>query len=128
MSVVPAAGPHDVIELRGLRAAGVCGVLPEERERPQPLEVDLEVAVDLTAAGRSDELADTLDYGALAAAVEQVLTGERFALLERLATRIAEVVLAFEGVEAVTVAVRKLRPPVSQLLDTSGVRITRRRS
>ncbi len=117
----------DLIELRGLRAAGICGALPEEQVRKQPLEVDLDVETDLGPAGDSDDLAQTIDYGALAAEVERVLTGERFVLLERLAARIAEVVLADERVDAVTVSVRKLRPPVPQLLDTSGVRITRRR-
>ncbi len=117
----------DLIELRGLRALGVCGALPEERTRPQPLEVDLDVEVDLALAGASDDLGDTVDYGALAAAVEGVIIGERFVLLERLAQRLSEVVLADERVLAVTVAVRKLRPPVPQQLDTSGVRITRRR-
>ena len=48
-------------------------------------------------------------------------------LLERLAARLADVVLQDERVVEVTVAVRKLRPPVPQLLDTSGVRITRGR-
>jgi FolB domain-containing protein len=117
----------DLIELRGLRAAGICGALPEEQERKQPLEVDLDVETDLRAAGASDDLADTIDYGALAAEVERVVTTERFVLLEKLAARLAEVVLADGRVDAVTVAVRKLRPPVPQLLDTSGVRITRRR-
>ena len=117
----------DVIELRGLRALGICGALPEEQVRVQPLEVDLDVETDLAPAGRSDDLADTLDYGELAAEVERVLTQERFTLLERLAQRLCEVVLADERVQAVTVSVRKLRPPVPQHLDTSGVRITRRR-
>jgi dihydroneopterin aldolase len=48
-------------------------------------------------------------------------------LLEALATRLTEVALADERVTQVTVAVRKLRPPVPQLLATSGVRLTRRR-
>lgn len=117
----------DRIELRGLRASGFCGVLPEERERAQPLEVDLDVVCDLDAASRSDELADTVDYGALCAAVEGIVTGERFALLERLAGRIAAAVLDDGRVDEVTVTVRKLRPPVPQQLDTSGVRITRSR-
>lgn len=117
----------DRIELRGLVAAGRCGVLPEERERAQPLEVDLDVYADLAAAGRSDDLRDTVDYGALCADVERIVTGERFDLLERLAERIAEVVLDNGGVLAVEVAVRKLRPPVPQQLATSGVRLTRRR-
>jgi dihydroneopterin aldolase len=121
------SGAPDVIELRGLRALGICGALPEERERVQPLEVDLDVVADLRTAGRTDDLDDTIDYGALASVVEQVITTERFTLLERLAERITEVVLATDGVLAVTVSVRKLRPPVPQQLSTSGVRITRRR-
>ncbi len=115
----------DLIELRGLRAVGICGALPEERLRPQPFEVDLDVEVDLAAAGASDELGDTVDYGALAEAVTEVITGEQPVLLERMAARLAEVVLAAAGVRAVTVAVRKLRPPVPTELDTAGVRIRR---
>lgn len=117
----------DALVLRGLRAAGICGALPEEQVRPQPLEVDLEVVADLATAASTDELADTVDYGAVVAEVERVVTTERFTLLERLAGRIAEVVLADERVVEVTVEVRKLRPPVPQLLDSSGVRLTRRR-
>ncbi len=118
----------DLIELRGLTALGVCGALPEEQERPQPLEVDLDIRADLAAAGESDDLDDTVDYGAVCELVERVVTTERFQLLERLAARIAEVVLSDDRVDGVTVAVRKLRPPVSQIVDTSGVRITRTRA
>jgi dihydroneopterin aldolase len=117
----------DVIEVRGLRALAICGALPEEQVRPQPVEVDLDVEVDLSTAGRSDELDDTVDYAAIAAAAERVLTTERFTLLERLAERLAEVTMADARIEAVTVAVRKLRPPVPQQLDTTGVRIRRAR-
>jgi len=118
----------DTIELRGLRALGICGALPEEQLRPQPLEIDLDVVADLAEAGRSDALEDTVDYGALCELVERVVTTERFQLLERLSARLAEVVLNDRRVEEVTVSVRKLRPPVPQQLATSGVRITRRRS
>ena len=106
---------------------GYCGALPEEQERPQPFEVDLDVEADLSLPGRTDRLEDTLDYGAIASAVEQVITTERFALLERLSARIAEAVLVDPRALAVTVTVRKLRPPVPQHLDTSGVRIRRTR-
>jgi dihydroneopterin aldolase len=120
-------GGADRIELRGLVASGYCGALFEEQERAQPLEVDLDIRADLRRAGTSDDLGETVDYGAVCAAVERVVTGERFALLEGLAERLAEVVLADDRVEAVTVAVRKLRPPVPQPLATAGVRITRER-
>ena len=117
----------DRLELRGLRALGICGALPEERTRPQPLEVDVDAVLDLAPAGRSDDLADTVHYGELTAALAKVVTTEQPQLLERLAERLAEVVLGDARVTEVTVAVRKLRPPVPELLDTAGVRITRRR-
>ncbi|MGI8685880.1 MAG: dihydroneopterin aldolase [Acidimicrobiales bacterium] len=117
----------DVIEIRGLRALGRHGCLPEEKERDQPFEVDIDVHLDLSAAGASDELADTLDYGAVVTAAAAVVAGPPAALLERVAERIAAGVLADGRVTAVTVAVRKLRPPVPVDLATAGVRITRRR-
>ncbi|HEY4376647.1 MAG TPA: dihydroneopterin aldolase [Acidimicrobiales bacterium] len=118
----------DAIELRGLRLLGICGALPEEQDRRQPLEVDLDVYVDLAVAGRTDALADTVDYGALCAVVEGVVEGERFTLLERLAERLAGCVLDADArIASVVVGVRKLRPPVPQQLATSGVRIERAR-
>ncbi len=117
---------HDRIELRGLRASGICGALPEEQQRAQPLELDLDVLADLAPAGRSDALDDTVDYGVLCRIVEHVVTTERFTLLERLASRVADVVLdADPRVTGVAVTVRKLRPPVPQQLETSGVHIER---
>lgn len=118
----------DVIELRGLRLAGVVGVLPHEQAQPQPLELDLDIRLDLAVAGASDDLGDTVDYGALCGVVEQVVTTTSYALLEALAEHLAGALLATDaGIAAVTVAVRKLRPPVAQQLSTSGVRITRGR-
>ena len=113
----------DRIELRGLRVSAVCGVLPEEKVRRQPL--DLDVYAVLTAALTTDDLADTVDYGTLCALVACIADRESFDLMERFASRVAEDVLATSGVEAVTVAVRKLRPPVPEDLATSGVRIHR---
>ena len=115
----------DRILVPGLRAMGVHGVLPEERERPQPFEVSIELAVDLAPAGASDDLADTVDYGAVCDAVVAVVERESYQLLERLATRIAEVCAADERVTGVVVEVRKLRPPVNAEVDHVAVRIQR---
>ena len=117
----------DRIELRGLTVRGNHGVFPEERRDGQDFVIDITVWVDLAAAAAGDDLADTLDYGLIAEQVERVIVDEKFVLLERLAARLAEVVLGDSRVESVTVSVRKLRPPVPQQLDTSGVRITRSR-
>jgi dihydroneopterin aldolase len=117
----------DRIELRGLRAMGTHGVLPEERQRAQPFEVDLDLEADLSTAGATDALADTVDYGAMCTAVAEVIAGPHAQLLEHLAERIARAVLAVGGTRAqrVTVTVRKLRPPVPVELASSGVTITR---
>lgn len=118
----------DVIELRGLRLMGTIGVLPEEKERAQPFEVDVDVFTDVSAAGATDDLTNTIHYGEVAAAIAAVVENERHELLERVATRISEEVLAFDGADAVTVVIRKLRPPVPHDLATSAVRIHRTRS
>ena len=118
----------DAIELRGLRLSAIVGVLPHEREQPQPLELDLDIDVDLSAAGRTDALQDTVDYGALCEVAAEIVAHSSFGLLEALAERVAAAVLGHDArIRAVTVAVRKLRPPVAQQLATSGVRITRTR-
>jgi dihydroneopterin aldolase len=122
-------GGGDRIELRGMRVLARCGVLPFEQEQDQPIEVDLDLLCDLRVAGDSDDLAETVDYGAVCAVVEQVAGAEPVALLERLAAKLADAVLDLDQrVEAVEIAVRKLRPPVPQQLATSGIRIARRRS
>ena len=115
----------DRIELRGLRVTAICGVLPEEKARRQPFEVDMEVQADLSTASISDDLSDTVDYGSLTGLVADIVDGESFDLLERFAGRLAEAVLVIAGVDAVPVTVRKLRPPVPEDLATSGVRIHR---
>ena len=84
--------------------------------------------MDLSAAAGSDDLADTVDYAAVTALAARVITDERHQLLERLAARVGDEVLAADTrIAAVTVAVRKLRPPVPFDLATAGVRLTRSR-
>jgi dihydroneopterin aldolase len=118
----------DRIELRGLRLTAIVGVLPEERERAQPIRIDLDLGVDLTAATTSDSLDDTVDYGAVCDEVAEVVTRAEPQLLERLAGLITDSVLDLdERILEVEVAVHKLRPPVPHQLDSSGVRVTRLR-
>jgi 7,8-dihydroneopterin aldolase/epimerase/oxygenase len=115
----------DRILISGLRELGVHGVLPEEQLRPQPFEVDIELLVDVSAAGKSDDLDETVDYGAVCEAVSRIVSSEQYRLLERLATRIAEVCRADPRVVGVIVEVRKLHPPVRAQLDHVAVRVER---
>jgi len=112
------------IEIRDLRAFGVHGVLAHERAAAQPFAVDVDATLDVSAAARSDALADTVDYGALASAVAAVVTETSFSLLEALAAAIARRVLDDAArITSVDVVVRKLRPPVSVDVGSIGVRV-----
>ena len=119
----------DRIQLRGLRASGVHGVLPEEKDRAQPFEMDLDLAVDLSAAAGSDRLSDTVDYADVADRAVGVVSGARsFDLLEALAATVAEAILSSDRrIDGVTVHLRKLLPPMDVDIATVGVRITRSR-
>jgi 7,8-dihydroneopterin aldolase/epimerase/oxygenase len=129
-SAATGPGTADRIELRGLRVLARVGVLPFEQSQDQPVEIDVDLVADLRAAGASDDLADTIDYGAVCAAIEEdAVRAAPVALLERLAARVAEVALGLDDrITAVDVVVRKLRPPVAQHLATSGVRLHRERT
>jgi dihydroneopterin aldolase len=118
----------DTIRLTGLVVTGTHGALPEEQTRAQPFRIDVEIGLDLEPAGESDDLDDTLDYGALAGMLARIVRTERHQLLERLASRLIEACLADPRVEAATVEVTKLRPPVAEALDAASVRLTRSRT
>lgn len=115
----------DCIAIRAIRAMGVHGALEEEQHRPQPFEIDIELDVDLSKPGESDRLDDTVDYSAVAEAAVRVVESERHHLLERLATRIAEMCTSDERVVSATITVRKLHPPVRALLDHVSVTVRR---
>ncbi len=104
----------------------ICGALPEEQDRRQTYEFDIDIVADLPALS-TDVLDDTIDYGAVLDRIEAVTRDESFQLFERMAQRVAEAVLSDTRIEVVTVEVRKLRPPVPQDVASSGMRLTVRR-
>ncbi|HWH34213.1 MAG TPA: dihydroneopterin aldolase [Acidimicrobiales bacterium] len=119
---------EDRIEVRGLRLLGRCGAGSAERAVPQPLEIDLDVTADLSAAAASDELADAVDYARVCNSVAEVVAVGAVGLLEHLAQVVAQAVLATDPrIRSVEVAVRKLRPPVPHDLASAGIRLTRAR-
>jgi dihydroneopterin aldolase len=118
----------DRIEIRDLRVMGVHGVLEEEQARAQPFALDIVAWVDTAAAQQSDDLADTVDYGALAETAAEVVGGRSYRLLEALAGRLASALLITDRrLEAVEVTVRKLRPPMALDVGSTGVRVRRAR-
>ena len=102
----------DRIELRGLRVRGHHGVLDHERRDGQEFVVDLVVSADLSAAAASDDLADTLDYGALAQRTAAIVGGPPHDLIEAVAGRIADDVLTDPRVRSVEVTLHKPAAPI----------------
>jgi dihydroneopterin aldolase len=92
---------------RGLRFFGRHGNNESERRLGSHFTVDLEVAADVAAAAASDRLEDGLDYSRLYELVRQLTEDHQFHLLETLASRIAEAVLALPRAERVLVRVTK---------------------
>ena len=122
-------GPYDDrIELRDLELLVYCGVLDEEQARRQPFTFDIDIYLDMVAAAANDDLAGTVDYGAAIQRISNALASERFLLLERMATRVADLVLSDPNAESVTVVARKVRPPVPSIVASTGVRIHRGRA
>lgn len=111
----------DVVEIRGLRVLGHHGALPGEQDRAQPFLVDIVFSYDMDLAGRSDDLADAVDYGFITKKAADVVVTQRFALLEALADAVAAAVLEEDRITEVEVRLQKLRPPVPHDVVSIGV-------
>lgn len=118
----------DVIELRGLRISAIVGVLAEERERQQPLVLDIDFERPFRDAAASDDLLSTTNYADVMALAENIIVEGRFLLLETVVHRVAQAVLDFDhAIEWVKVRAHKVRPPVPQDVASLGVSCTLRR-
>jgi dihydroneopterin aldolase len=84
----------DYVSIRDLAVAAVIGVHPWEREIEQTLLVSVDMAADVRKAAASDDLADALDYSAVAETIATVLLDGKFRLIETAAERVAERLLA----------------------------------
>lgn len=110
---------QDRLRLRGLRVFARHGALAHEAQYPQLFVVDVEAALDLRAAGERDDLAQTIDYGVLAARIQATAVTPRRALIEALAGAVAETVLQEELVRWVRVIVTKPHAPVGVDVEVS---------
>lgn len=120
-----AAATPDRIFIRDLVVRCIIGVEEPERQEKQDVVVQIELQADLRKAGRTDDLADSIDYSALKKQVLQAAEDSQYRLIEALAQRIAEECLRYERVECVRVIVEK--PGALRSARTVGVEIVRRR-
>lgn len=111
----------DRIELRGLRVRGNHGVFDHERADGQDFVVDITVWMDLRPAAVSDDVADTLDYGALAQRAADIVAGTPRNLIETVSAEIADGIMTDERLHAVEVVVHKPSAPIPLTFDDVAV-------
>lgn len=117
----------DRITLTGLRVTGRHGVFAHERRDGQEFVVDAALEVDTAAAAAADDLAQTIDYGALAQRLADIVAGPPVRLIETLAAQLAEACLSDERVAAATVTVHKPQAPIPLQFEDVAVTIRRER-
>jgi dihydroneopterin aldolase len=119
----------DCINLTGIRSYGYTGYLSEEQVLGQWFEVDLKLWLDLSAAGKTDAIADTLDYRGVIKLVQHLVKTSKFALVERLASAIADSILQ-ESYQVTQVHVRltKIAAPIPDFDGKITIELTRAKS
>ncbi|MFA9444165.1 dihydroneopterin aldolase [Egicoccus sp. AB-alg6-2] len=118
----------DRISVTGIEVFGRHGVLPHEREIGQRFVVDVVLELDLSPAAASDDLADTVHYGDLAADVAGIASGQPVQLIEALAGRIADRCLQAPMVHAAEVTVHKPAAPLPVVASEVAVTLRRERA
>ena len=117
---------RDRISLMGISVFGHHGVFDAERQQGQRFVVDVSCTLDLSSAASTDDLGQTIDYGALAQAVAADVERDPLNLIEALADRIALTCLRYDAVQCVEVTVHKPQAPMP--VDVADVTVTLTRS
>ena len=115
------------IDLSGIEVDARHGVLESEKSNSQLFKVDVSAYLDLNPAVNSDDLPDTLDYGALAEQVHEIVANESHQLIETVADRVASHVMSDDRVTKVVVTVHKPEAPIEVPFSDVAVTIERTR-
>jgi len=119
----------DTMRLSRMQFFGYHGVFPEENKLGQRFYVDLELSLDLSKAGQTDDLEQTVNYAEVYERVKRIVEGKPFRLIEALAENVASDVLhQYTSVNDVTVRVVKPHPPFDIHFDGVTVEINRKRA
>ena len=114
----------DMVFIRNLSVRGKHGVGEEERKVEQEFIFDIEATLDVSSAGLSDTLTDTVDYDVFRTLVQQIVGNNSFMLIERLGERVAQEILKDQRIQKVVVTIRK---PAVWENGVPGITISRER-
>lgn len=116
---------RDTIFLKGLEARGIIGLNDWEREKPQTIRIDLEMACDAAAAAAEDDIEKTINYRGVAKAIFQYIDEHQPLLIETLAHRLAEMILRDHGVT--WIRLRASKPGAIRFSEDVGIEVVRGR-
>ena len=117
----------DRIDLTGIEVYAKHGVLDQEQEKAQVFRVDVSAYTDLSVPGETDDLSDALDYSTLALEVREVVGSESHRLIEKVAGRVADTILAHPQVVRAVITIHKPNAPIDMAFDDVSVTIERTR-
>ena len=101
-------GLVDCIEVKDMEFAGYLGVTQAERSRPQPIFIDLQMFLDLTRAGQTDKIRDTVNYQRVQRLISDYIHEKKHILIEPMASEIVTLLFGnFQKIEAVKIVVKK---------------------
>jgi len=119
----------DRIFIDGLALHAYHGVMAHEAKVGQTFTIDLELAIDLSAAAHSDKVADTVSYDKVVECASKAFCAQRYRLIEAAAGKVADAVLAqFPRVQSVRVTIHKPHAPIAATFSDVGVALLRMRS
>lgn len=113
----------DRITIHDIALRCIIGVYPEERRDKQDVVVTVTLYADLSRAGSTDDVSDTVDYKSVKKAIVELVEGSSFQLVEALAQALADLCLGFIGVQRVDIRVEK--PGALRFARTVAVEISR---
>jgi dihydroneopterin aldolase len=118
----------DRIFIKGLALHAYHGVMPYEGKVGQTFTIDLALDIDLSAAARTDKVADTVSYDKVVGCVATAFAAQKFRLIEAAAGKVADAVLAaFPAVRKVEVTIHKPHAPIAATFNDVGVTLARSR-
>jgi dihydroneopterin aldolase len=118
----------DKIVIERLEFQARCGITPDERQRPQPMAIDLELDCETASAATSGHLSDTVDYAQVAERIVELGSKEVCALLETLGEKVLTLLFTDFPISRARLWLRKLAPPIAQKAGSVGVRLDRPRA
>lgn len=115
----------DKLVIGELSFFGHCGITPGERETGQRFSVTIDILTDISVPALSDNLKDAFDYAAISKRIVEWGEKERFHLIEKMAERLAEILIREFKAPKVKIRLLKIHPPIEPILGYSAIEIER---